>query len=95
VTIVQSRALPFNDVYHTNFRRRVLQESKAVGTEFVFEDYLDETVPKEGHVTTRNGVTLRADLVVRLFPFPFLSTKFTCGTRTRLPHVEAHLTRPF
>ncbi|KZV69586.1 FAD/NAD-P-binding domain-containing protein [Peniophora sp. CONT] len=63
-TIVQSRSLPFNNIYRDNFRRRILKESQAFGIEFVLNDYLDETVPKDGHVTTRKGQALRADLVI-------------------------------
>ena len=57
--------MPFNDVYRDNFRRRIFKECDAFGIRFVFNDYLDEAVPKDGHVTTRKGNTLRADLVVR------------------------------
>lgn len=64
-TIVQSRSLPFNDVYRDNFRRRILKECQAFGVDFIFNDYLDQAVPKDGHVTTRNGKAVRADIVVR------------------------------
>ncbi|KAI0031308.1 hypothetical protein K488DRAFT_52382 [Vararia minispora EC-137] len=64
VTIVQSRALPFNDVYKDNFRRRVLAEARAADINFVLEDHLDVREPKDGLVRTRKGVELRADLIV-------------------------------
>jgi len=64
VTIVQSRELPFNDVYANNFRKQILKECKISGIDFVFKDYLDDAEPKEGYVTTRNGHTIRADLVI-------------------------------
>ncbi|VDB91689.1 unnamed protein product [Peniophora sp. CBMAI 1063] len=63
-TIVQSRSLPFNNVYRDNFRRRILKECETSGIKFVFNDYLDEAVPKDGYVTTRKGETVRADLVM-------------------------------
>ncbi|KAI0065713.1 FAD/NAD(P)-binding domain-containing protein [Artomyces pyxidatus] len=64
VTIVQSRKLPLHPSYPDRFRSRVEKECKARGIEFVFEDYLDQEVPKDGAVTTRSGKRLVVDMVV-------------------------------
>ena len=66
VTIVQSRSLPFNNVYNDSFRKRALQVCQSIGINFIFEDYLDATEPTNGTITTRKGKSLRADVVVRL-----------------------------
>ncbi|KZV76192.1 FAD/NAD(P)-binding domain-containing protein [Peniophora sp. CONT] len=63
-TIVQSRALPFTNAYPDKFRARILSEAREAGIEFVLEDYLDESEPSAGYVTTRKGQRLRADLVI-------------------------------
>ncbi|VDB94139.1 unnamed protein product [Peniophora sp. CBMAI 1063] len=63
-TIVQSRNLPFTNAYPDSFRSRILSEAREAGIEFVLEDYLDEAEPHDGHVTTRKGQQLRADLII-------------------------------
>ncbi|KAI0065708.1 FAD/NAD-P-binding domain-containing protein [Artomyces pyxidatus] len=63
-TIVQSRNLPLHPSYPDRFRSRVEKECRTRGIEFVFEDYLDQEVPKDGAVTTRSGKRLVADMVV-------------------------------
>ncbi|KAA1473407.1 FAD/NAD-P-binding domain-containing protein [Dentipellis sp. KUC8613] len=64
VTIVQSGDLPLNKVYAPRFRRAVDVRIRARGVELVFGEYLDETAPKDGVVTTRSGRKIPADLVV-------------------------------
>ncbi|KAI0316928.1 FAD/NAD-P-binding domain-containing protein [Amylostereum chailletii] len=64
VTIVQSRNLPFNDIYADRFRRRIAAECKNLGINFVFNDYLDGHTPTDGVVRTRKGKELPADLVI-------------------------------
>ncbi|TFY51043.1 hypothetical protein EVG20_g11195 [Dentipellis fragilis] len=64
VTIVQSGDLPLNKVYAPQFRRAVDVRIRARGVELVFGEHLDETVPKDGMVTTRSGRKIPADLVV-------------------------------
>ncbi|KAI0055646.1 FAD/NAD-P-binding domain-containing protein [Artomyces pyxidatus] len=64
ITIIQSRSLPLHPSYPDKFRRRVEQECRARGIEFVFEDYLDQEVPEDGAVTTRKGKRIPADLVI-------------------------------
>ena len=64
MTIVQSRNLPFNSIYADKFRRRIAAECEKFGIQFVFNNHLDETVPKEGFIETREGTKIEADLVV-------------------------------
>ncbi|KAI0049182.1 FAD/NAD-P-binding domain-containing protein [Auriscalpium vulgare] len=62
VTIVQSEAQLLNDSYPSKFRKAIEKDTRAVGTEIVFNDFVDnfEKLP----VTTRSGKTIDADLVV-------------------------------
>ena len=90
VTIVQSRSLPFNDVYNDSFRKRVLKVCQSIGINFIFEDYLDATEPTNGTITTRKGKTLRADVVVRLAVD--ISCDSVCST-LRFMRQEARLQR--
>ncbi|KAA1473408.1 FAD/NAD-P-binding domain-containing protein [Dentipellis sp. KUC8613] len=64
VTIVQSGDLPLNKVYSTRFRRTVETRIRKRGVDFIFGEYLDQTVPKDGVVFTRSGRKIPADLVV-------------------------------
>ncbi|KAI0045633.1 FAD/NAD-P-binding domain-containing protein [Auriscalpium vulgare] len=64
VTIVQSGKLPLHKIYPDHFRKRIATECQLRGIDFVFEDYLDQEVPENGTVKTRNGKMLTADLVI-------------------------------
>jgi NADH dehydrogenase FAD-containing subunit len=67
VTIVQGDKLLLNKAYPDKFRLALANGLKARDVEIIYNDFIDN-VPAEGvvGVTTRNGKTLDADLVVSI-----------------------------
>ncbi|KZT56534.1 FAD/NAD(P)-binding domain-containing protein [Calocera cornea HHB12733] len=65
LTLVQGDTSLLNAAYPDKFRSALVSRLKARGVELVFNDFVD-SIPAPGAttVTTRNGKTLQADLVV-------------------------------
>ena len=84
--------MPLASVYPDRFRKRVQDECRKLGIDFVFEDYLDDAVIKEGVVTTRKGKRLVSDLVVSTVQFP--ADVGVPTSNPRLLHMVATLIPP-
>lgn len=65
ITIVHNQDLPLSDIYPEKLRRGVLKGWAARNIQFVLNDSIEDG-PAEGatSVTTRNGKTITADVVV-------------------------------
>lgn len=79
MTVVQAADKALNSAYHDKFRDHVTTQLEARGVKMILGDSiedldansLDGKVALESRtITTQGGVTLGADLVVRVYPFP-------------------------
>jgi NADH dehydrogenase FAD-containing subunit len=79
VTVVQAASKALNATYHDKFRDHTTAELEARGVNMILGDSIEDldadslegTVALESRtITTRNGVTLEADLVVRVTTVP-------------------------
>jgi hypothetical protein len=79
VTVAQAAGKALNATYHDKFRDHTTAQLGARGVNMILGDSIEGLDPEslEGTVplvsrtiTTRNGVTLEADLVVRVTPVP-------------------------
>jgi NADH dehydrogenase FAD-containing subunit len=64
VTVVHNESLPLNSAYPNKFRKTAQKALAKTGIKLVLEDRLEQLTPEDGFVTTKNGVKVKADLVV-------------------------------
>ncbi|KAF8624377.1 hypothetical protein AX15_005906 [Amanita polypyramis BW_CC] len=64
ITIVHSQELPMNDYYPEKWRKVLDRRIRKQGIKLIVNDFLDDLTIDNHTVTTRNGETLIADLVV-------------------------------
>ncbi|KAF9528079.1 FAD/NAD-P-binding domain-containing protein [Crepidotus variabilis] len=67
VTIVHTQTLPLNDTYPERWRKRVLAGVEKRGVTVLLGDAVDNFTPTNKKISTRNGLSIPADLVVPTF----------------------------
>ncbi|KAF9528078.1 hypothetical protein CPB83DRAFT_907221 [Crepidotus variabilis] len=67
VTIVHKQTLPLNDTYPERWRKRVLAGAEKRGIAVLLGDAVDNFTPTNKKISTRNGLSILADLFVPTF----------------------------
>lgn len=75
MTIVHADRLPLNDVYPDRFRSLVERRLQERGVNFIFDDAImgDPAISETSSLKTRNGITIKCDLLVQTIcrPVPY------------------------